>query len=319
MRRRECLSLVAAAFSAGIAGCETTVEHPTATLAMRDYAEVTALPRIMRSVGGEDRMTEQRRKFTDVLDGGANLTGTQPPFPDDQHLYFNDTVYQLSRDVAEQTPATGYAVRIEMVEGTVRDGESIPFPELPEVDRQTLADLRLADGDLIGVGTSVLYTDAQSNRSALVPEPTTPIIVWENGSRARWVVQHAYDQPVYTYAYTAEVISSAADYRARLLDEFAFELAGLSGAQGDMVETAISEAEYRIASEETPSPAFVSLVEHFRTQEQVRPLDDTPTGRIGGHYLVWYGGSSYWSSLFIDDEDAFRDGSEANRSKATTT
>lgn len=313
MRRRALLASTTTLLSATLAGCTGlgssdgalgVAEAPTARLEMVALADAALPPKVLYSVGVEDGPDRRAQRFERILDGGTTVQGTRPPLPENQHIVYDDAVYQISHDVVEQTPATRYSVKVDIVEGTVTDAEAIRFADLPEVDREAFAEHGLADGDPIGIGTTFLYTDADREQSVLVPDSEYAYIVWEDGAQAEWVVDDASDTTLNTYEYTATQVATAAEYGRRMRERFAFELSTLSAAQRDIVQTAIEEERYVVGPDESPPPALVGLADRFRAHEQAHGLDEAGEGDLSGTYLVRYDGEVYWTTL-VGHGDAF--------------
>jgi len=315
MRRRALLASAAALLPAGLAGCTGrgtiqsggaagVAEAPTARLSMTVLDDAELPPRVLYSVGTDDGPDRRARLLDRILDGGATVKGIRPPLPEDQHLFYDDAVYQLTHDVVEQTPATRYSVKVDIVEDSVTDAEAIRFANLPEVDREEFAKHGLADGDPIGIGTTFLYTDAEREQSVLVPDSDYSFIVWEDGAQAEWVVDDAYDTTLNTYEYTADQVATAAEYGRQMRERFAFELSNLSDAQRNIVETAISEDQYVVGPDETPPSALIALTDRFRDHDQAHGLDEAGEGDLSGTYLVQYDGEVYWTTLVVHG-DAF--------------
>ena len=310
MRRRALLSSVASTLPVALAGCTgeksrlsaDVAEAPTARLEMTSVTDEELPEKVLYTVRGYSGSDEKGRLVDRAIDGGTTTEATRPPLPEDRHIFYEDTVYQLSHEVIERTPATRYSVKVDIVEGTVAESETIQFSELPDVDRETFAEKGLADGGVVGIGTTFLYTDAEREQSVLVPDSDYSVIVWENGSRAEWVVDDAYDTTLNTYRYTAERVASAAEYGRQMRERFAFELSDLSDAQRDIVETAIEEDQYVVEPDETPSAAFVSLTDRFRGREQAHGLGEDGEGDLSGPYLVRYGDEVYWTILVVRSE-----------------
>jgi hypothetical protein len=204
--------------------------------------------------------------------------------------------------VTERTPATRYSVKVDIVDGTVDESETIRFSDLPKVDRKTFAERGFADGETVGIGTTFLYTNAERNRSALVPESDYSVITWKDGSRAEWIVDEANPTTVNTYRYTAERVAPAAEYGRRIRGRFAFELSELTDAQREIVTTAIEESHYLVDSDQTPSPALISLARRFRKHEYPTALSEDGEGDRNGVYLVRFDGTLYWMILMVHDE-----------------
>lgn len=308
MHRRALLTAAAGLLPAPLAGCtgehhhESSsglgVEDLTSSLEMTTVADADLPRKVLYSVGTEDGPTRRRARLLDrILDGGETVEGTRPPLPAARHLWYDGTVYRLSYEVTERTPATRYSVKVDIVEGPVDESESIRFSELPRADREVFAENALADGDTVGVGTTLLYTDAERDRSALVPESNYSVITWENGSRAKWVVDDAYETTIRTYRYVAAAVAPASEYGRRMRERFAFELSELSDAEREIVETAVEEDRYAVAADGSPSDALAALADRFRSREQVHALDAEGEGDLSGSYLARYDGEVYWTTF----------------------
>ena len=326
MRRRALLATLAGVPTVALAGCTSPGSvssggsslvgtSPTASLEMTPVRDADLPAKVLYSV---DAGGETAALFERILDGGATLERTRPPFPENQNLTYDGTVYRLSHEVTDRTPATRYSVKVDVVEGSVADSETVRFADLPTVDREAFARHGLADGDTVGIGTTFLYTDAERERSALVPDSEYSVVVWENGARAKWVVEEAYDTTVNAYRYAAERVAAAGEYGRRMRERFAFELADLPDAQRKIVETAVEEGRYVVPADETPPPALVSLADRFRNREQVRGLDENGEGDLSGPYLVRHAAETYWTTLLVSD-DAFRTTGETGRTATTAT
>jgi len=80
-----------------------------------------------------------------------------PRSPANQHIATDEAVVELSKAVVDETPATTYSVKVDIVQDSVQEDEAIQFADLPEVDRAVFADKGLADGDVVGIGTTFLH------------------------------------------------------------------------------------------------------------------------------------------------------------------
>jgi hypothetical protein len=265
----------------------------------------SVLPSKILYVVGNENPNRRAKLLNRILDGGATTTNTRPPLPDDQHLLYDDTVYRLSKTITEKTPATRYSVKVDIAEETVNESTAIHFSELPKVDRETFAEHGLAGGDIVGIGTTFLYTDTERAKSVLVPSPNYSYIVWKNGSRAEWVVDDANETTLNTYSYTAESVATASEYGRRIRKRFAFELSNLSDGQRNIVTTAIEENGHVVGPNERPTTALLSLTDRFRNHEQARGLDEEGEGDLSGQYLVRYENEVYWTTLLVAG-NAFR-------------
>jgi hypothetical protein len=308
MRRRALLATAATSLPALTAGCtgsgglggsNAAAEAPTARLELETLADANLPTKVLYTVHPAEGNDETARLFDRILDGGATTKATRPPFPEQQHIAYQDGVYELSYEVIEETPATRYSVKVDIVTDSVTEAEAIQFADLPEVDQEEFAAHGLADGDPVGIGTTFLYTDAEREQSVLVPESEYSYITWDDGAEAEWVVDDAYDTTLNTYRYTADQVATTAEYGQQMRERFTFELTGLPDAQQDIVETAITDGPYVVDPDETPSDALVTLANRFRGHEQAHGLDEDGEGDLSGTYLVRFQGDVYWTTLVV--------------------
>ncbi|MFC7198563.1 hypothetical protein, partial [Halospeciosus flavus] len=311
MRRRALLATAATSLPALIAGCTSpgglggsnaAAEAPIARLELETLADANLPTKVLytvRPVEGDDSKTQL---FDRIIDGGATTKATRPPFPEQRHIAYQDGVYELSYEVIEETPATRYSVKVDIVTDSVIEAEAIQFADLPEVDQEEFAAHGLADGDPVGIGTTFLYTDAEREQSVLVPESEYSYITWDDGTEAEWVIDDAYDTTLNTYRYSAEQVATAADYGQQMRERFSFELAGLPEAQQDILKTAITDGPYVVGPDETPSDALVALANRFRGHEQAHGLDEDGEGDLSGTYLVRYQDGVYWTTLVVQSD-----------------
>lgn len=328
--RRDLLVSVAALIPAGLAGCAGrrtnhsggsagVAQGPIASLRMTNVADADLPSKVLRTVGTDDGSDRQARLLDRILDGGTAIEATEPPFPGNEHLVYDAIVYQLSYDVTERTPAVRYSVRIDIVEGSPDESETIHFAQLPAVDREKLTEYGFEDGDPIGIGTTVLYTNAERDQSVLVPDSEYSVIVWENGERAEWIVDRARDTTLQTYQYTAEQVATAAEYGQQMRERFAFELSGLSDAQRDIVKTAIEDGRYGVGADERPSSAFLAIIDRFREHKRAHRLDADAENDDNQRepYIIEYENDVYWALLIVIDE-TFSTVSKPLRSRTTS-
>jgi hypothetical protein len=308
MRRRALLATAATSLPAVIAGCTSpgglggsnaAAEAPTARLELTTIADAKLPTKVLYTVRPAEGNDETAQLFDRILDGGTTTKATRPPLPEQQHIAYQDGVYELAYEVIEETPATRYSVKVDIVTGSVTEAEAIQFADLPEVDQEEFAAHGLADGDPVGIGTTFLYTDAEREQSVLVPESEYSYIIWDDGTEAEWVVDDAYDTTLNTYRYTADQVAPAAEYGQQMRERFTFELADLPDAQREIVETAITDGPYVVGPDETPSDALVALADRFRGHEQPHGLDEEGEGDLSGTYLVRYQGDVYWTTLVV--------------------
>lgn len=306
MRRRHLLA-AAAALPASLAGCagvrtqNAVAELPTASLEMRPVDDADLPGRVLYSAGDSD--SERGRLLRAAADGSTTVEGVRPLLPEGRQIAGPDGVYELDYEVTERTPATAFSVKIDIVEGTVVEERAVRFGDLPAVDRETFAERGFDEGEVVGIGTTLLYTDDEAERSELVPESPYDYIVWANGNEAEWVVDDGYDQTLKTYRYTGERVDSLAGYGERMRERFAFDLGPLPDEEREIVEQAVEDG-FVVGPEETPTPEFESLVERFRGKPDIHGLQETPDddAAASGRYLMRYDGEVYLTRLDYNPE-----------------
>jgi len=310
MHRRALLATAATSLSAIVAGCSSVdesaggnsaTELPTARLELTTIPDAQLPTEVLYTVRPGDRDGAPAELLDQILEGDTTTEATDPPLPAQRHIAYQEAVYELSHEVIEETAATEYVVRVDVVTESVTETEAIEFAELPAVDRDKFAANGLADGGTVGVITSFLYTDAEREESVLVPESDYSYIRWDDGTEAEWAVDEGHDRTLNSYRYTGEQVATAAEYGQQMRERFAFDLSGLSEAQREIVETAIADESYSTETDETPSDAFAELIDQFRDQEQVRGLDEDGDGNDdpSGRYLVRYQDEVYWTALAV--------------------
>ena len=296
-----CLSTVTGG-GAGAAGSSLSAEAPTASLSMEPVEDAELPARVLYAVapayGNGERTPEAALIDRVEREGSATTDRTRPPLPEDRPLAYGDTVYRLGYEVTEETPATRFSVKVDIVNGGEREGRAVEFSDLPPVDREAFERKGLASGEVIGIGTTLLYTDSEAERSALVPESDVSVIEWGSGSEAEWVVDGAHETTLRTYRYTVEETTPTSEYGRGIRERFAWDLAGLSDAERGVVGAAV-EDRHVVAPDETPSPALESLVERFRPHDRVEESSSEYRDGVSGPYLVRYGGELYWTRLSV--------------------
>jgi hypothetical protein len=273
---------------------------------MDAVSDVAIADTVTHHIDGEASPTERTQLMDRVVDGGATVERTRPPLPTATHISFEDTVYTLSHTISEITPATTFSVKIDILDTEVPPERTVRFADLPAVDRETFAQNGLADGDVVGIGTTFLYTDEEITQSALVPESQYDAIVWASGNEAEWVVDDSYDTPIHSYEYTAAVVAPAAEYGRQIREQVAFPLTEVTDRQRDIIQTAREDPKdnsdgYIVGPDEQPPTAFVALAKQFQPQTQIHQLNQDPPGDLNGQYLVQYDGETLLTTLVVQD------------------
>lgn len=309
MDRRRFLAATTALLPAA-AGCASPVgeaaddgaaEIPTVALSMDavDDADVA------RQVTYHEMSAEDRRLLGRVVEAGSLEVEWhhEAPLYTATPALHEGAVYRLSESVVDTRPAVEYGVKVDVPQATPDDAETVQFAALPAADRAVFERHGLAGGDVVGVGTVLTYTPEEEAASVLVPDPEYDYVDWADGGTAEWVVEDRWETEQHRYRLSAERVASAAAYGRRVREAYAFELSGLSDAEGDVVETAISEEHgFTVPAEQTPSPAVDGLTDRFRAHDEVAVNRDPDPG-VSGTYVVRYEGRVYWTRLRAPESD----------------
>jgi hypothetical protein len=320
LHRRTVLGGLGAALATSAAGClgiesgqQVSATLPLARLDLEPIDDRDIAARIYTSVSPDQ---ERARVLEEIqMNDSATLETRTPTLEDGERVVYGNKVYELSREVVAEQPVTIFPIVLDDLSYdsvTTDSGDTaIAFADLPAVDREIFRENGLAEGDLMGIGTSLAYTPEQVEQSVLVPDPKYTLIEWGPETRGRFGIRgEPYEDVRTTYRYTADVVSeSAATYGRGLRTRYGFELADLPDEEAAILETAIAESEYTVAPETTPSAAFRSLAERFRPQQDVSRLDESgEDGDDGtewrGSYVVEYDGEVYWAAVHVRYSEA---------------
>lgn len=313
MRRRTFLRAVSLG-CVTLAGCtqssgsDASARAPRASLRMKSISPLEIVQRIYGSVEDDDS-----RRGAVLADATANGTATvravDPPLEDGDRTVYDGTLYRVSSTVEDQERAAVYPIVLDdLGYDTVTaapDDERVAFADLPAVDRRTFRENGLADGDVLGIGTNLVYTDAEAEQSALVPTPEYGIIVWGPDRKGRFSLRgEPYDRTLSTYRYSFETVEeSAAAYGRRLRDEHAVDLSDVPDAEAEILRAAIEGEDYEVSPESTPSDPFQSLADRFRSVQDILTLREGEEDRVGdprnGAYLVRFDETLYWMDMYV--------------------
>lgn len=312
MRRRALLA-TGSALLASAAGCtgrgsfgfslgdSQAAQRPTARLSMEAMDDAGIARRLCYSIeSGNDAERERPRLLRTLADEGvAEIQRTREPLPADRPICYDGAAYRLDYEILEETPATTFSVKLDLVTGETPVGETVQYTDLPAVDREVFRQRGFDDG-IAGIGTSLLYTHEQVERSALVPDSDVAIIEWANGERAEWHVDDSYETTLNTYRYSVESTTPTSEVGRRLREQQAWELSGLSEAEREIVETAVADGQYVVPPDEKPPDSVRSLADRFRPQTQAHGPGETPEPDLSGSYLVRYDGQVYYTVFAVN-------------------
>lgn len=304
VNRRTFLATGASLAAATVGGCTGCVQGPAASFSMAPVTDAGIAREVTMHLE-RDEDADRFRLVTEAVENESTTReGTEPPFPRDRPFVYDGTVYELTYEVTESTPATVFSFTLNPVENPPRD-QTVRFETLPAVDREKFRRRGWADGDFLGFGSSLLYLQDEIPDSALVPDPDHPVVVWDADTKGRFTVDGSRDTDLETYRYESRVVNaSAAAFGAQVRRRYAFTLSRLTAAERDIVRTAIDEEHgFQVPHDETPPDALRRLADRFRPHEDVEAVwedeDEQRESRVSGNYIVRYDREVYWTRLSV--------------------
>lgn len=279
MRRRALLASTSTLLAA-LAGCG----HPDTVLDMEAATASDIVDEVTNSVRqGSDEATLMAEVATN---GSARANGTRPPLSVEQPLLYEGRVYDVTATELGSREVTRYEITIDYdpEDRTPERGE-IDYAALPAVDRAALGDLippqeNRPENEGVDMGVQYRYGDAEIAESELVPDQQYDVVVHE-GDRYRIDVNpERIDETAYRYEAT-ERAADVETYADQVRQEYLFALSGLSDAERDVVEEAISETYFG------ESDAFRSIVDRLEAQPGLTVEE------FYGTWLVEYDGTEY--------------------------
>lgn len=312
MNRRKSLAIVGNGLVLSLAGCIQLEEAPNPRSdgdpGVEPIASLDMIPVTDREIAR--RLTypidEVQKKFAaDIIENGSKtVQGTDEPFPPMRQFVYDNKLYELTVEVIDSQPAVIFRVTLEEVDDT--DTETIVYDNLPSVDKQALKEYGWDDPDVFEVGGApFVYLEGEISESVLVPESDYPVIVWESGIQARFIVESRSETAMNKYTYRARIVhESASEYGAEIRREHEFQLPSLSEAQDRIVSEAISgENGYKILPDESIPDGFDRLAEYFSNEKKFRPKNNASEMTVSGLYFVEYNGTSYWTEFNMESRN----------------
>lgn len=313
MRRRSLLRGGGVLGAAALGGCtslsvplgdEASATAPRAVLEMEPItnAEIT------RRIHGGDMARDELLAET-VENGHASVEKIRPPLHDGDRLVYEGTLYEVSMRVTEQRPARVYPITLNDVAydsvTPAPDADRVRFEELPAVDKRVFRENNLASGEVLGIGTQLVYPESAIEASVLVPVEGYTIIRWDSGTEGQFSSRHeAREATLSTYRYTLETVAeSAAAYGERIRKEYTVDFSDLPDSEREILSRAADGDPYRVPHNTTPSETFESLAERFRgvrdVVDVVRDGESDEAHPRSGTYLVRFDSEVYWTSLRV--------------------
>ncbi|MFB6254432.1 MAG: hypothetical protein ABEI06_07475 [Halobacteriaceae archaeon] len=275
-----------------LAGCSS----PAGSIDMAPVSNQELTDLASRSIANDEHRFPDKSYILNnaIPNGSVTITGTNPPIRRGLPFHHNNSFYNISYTVINQT--TGTAVDIEIdYNATNVSGTTIAFKELPPVDKAVIRDLfpprreKLTKGVDFGVG--VVYTDSERSQSILLSK--NEIVLRYQGEKYQLVVGDSESVTIYTYRYTAtKVANSVNEYASHLKNKYLFTLSNLSKAEKSVINKAI-DGGYR--AEDTNDTAFKSVLSIFQQHKAVTRTETS------GKWIVRYQGDVYWVDLYIGE------------------
>lgn len=315
MKRRRVLAAFGSGLSLSFAGCSgsgrTERENsgdvgtvPSASLEMSTVTDEAIARRTTYRIGSGDHQSERQLAATVIETGSETVTATNRPVPEGKPFVYDGSVYELSHEVLESTPAKSFRVAFEEVEEV--DG-TIAYDALSGADKRELRRYGWHEPASFALASApVTYTEDEVRASRLVPEPETSVVAWADGTRGRFTVKSSNDADLKTYEYTAEQVQESAEQFGRTIrEEHEFALTELSVDQGEIVSEAITvDHGYEVEESEPVPEAFDQLADQFSRQDTVKRVyeDLDEESSASGRYIVRYGDEVYWTEFFVREE-----------------
>ncbi|GGN15423.1 hypothetical protein [Halarchaeum nitratireducens] len=236
-----------------------------------------------------------------IRNGSATIEDRHEPVEAGLPFAYRGSYYDLSWTIVGEREATGVDIEVDYNASNV-SANRIAYDDLPESDQRAL-DMLFPPGDNrrtegYDLGTDGTYTDAEANRSVLVPTQEYDAVVYE-GDAYPIRVSNTHDVTFNTYRYTSTVVADDADaYARQLKDEHLFTLDGLNESERAVVSEAINGSYY---AEDTDDTAFRGVLERFRAHDD----DAVQREETRGSWIVRYDDTVYWADLSyvqFDDE-----------------
>jgi len=289
LSRRELLAACGAGAVGALAGCA----DPDVAMFVESVPTDSAIAE--RATLPPDRYDQSL--VADAVDGGADYpseTGDDPPFEPDRPILHDRAVYTLSwTETDRQETRTEYVLEVT-VHDDGRDVD-VEFEDLPAIDRERLAHARRAaeraaeeNRDPPTVEFQHHYTDAEQERSALVPEPQYDVIGLAGQPATVGVTETTVTLDVFRYT-ARERAPTAAAFGETLRSRHRFSLGGLSEAEREFFESVHSEGSYyQGAFDDDQAEAFEGVADRL-VAEPALFVDHSE-----GEWLVEHDGGSYW-------------------------
>lgn len=297
MRRRTFLATTATVLAVPLSGCS----DPSGRLSLENVDDETLARRYAQT---SDQLDDDAQRILDdaVAGDGPELNGTDPHFEEgtyDQRapVAHNGSYYNVSHEAVEtyQHARHGIGLDLNPPEDFSPSEGAIAVEDLPPVDRDVVSGFfptsdyhRETDGaDVFHMG---IYSPTEEAESVLVPDPEYDAVT-RDGTTYPIEIRGGDPVEVTRYRYAAtEVAATHAEMAARVRKRYLFTLEGLPENEREIMREAAQNGRY--VTDETPSQAFVDLLDRFRPH---RPLEGD--GEDYGTWLVEFDGTTYLADV----------------------
>lgn len=238
MKRRRLLAAFGSGVALSLAGCtgsrRTEPENsgdvgiaPAASFAMSVVTDEEIARRATYRIDYDSRQAERQLAATVIETGSETVTALNRPAPEGKPFVYDGSVYELSYEILELTPAKSFRISFEEVEEA--DG-AIAYDALSDADKRELRQYGWHEpAPFAAASAPVTYSEDEVRASRLVSEPETPVVAWEDGTRGRLTVKSSSDVELKTYEYTADQVHDSAEQFGRTIrEEHEFALTDLS-------------------------------------------------------------------------------------------
>lgn len=296
MVRNSVLAFVLLALLVSVSGC-----HTYGDVSLNSATDDGALAsEASRQVSDGASPGRQRLVVRSAIENGtATINDTDKPVGPGLPFASGGAYYNLTGETVGSQSGRAVAVGVDL-NATNATGSRIAFEDLPAVDQWALARLTEDEDAYLEPGPDweldATYTDAQAERSVLVPTQQYDVVVYDGEA---YPVSVTEDRQVTltTYRYDATVVAESSEvYAGQLTRQYAFSFSNLSNEERSILDEASDGTYYA----ETPDDeAFDSLVDEFLAHEAVE------RDEYSGSWVLRYDGQRYWVEMnygsFVDE------------------
>lgn len=301
--QRRILVLVALLALAALAGC-----HSAGRLGMTAVDDAGLADQASESVESDEsdpgryRPSERLLMRSAIENVSAYENDTNPPVDTDLPVEYDGRYYALTHESVGTVPGQQFQIGVDY-NASDASGDRVDYESLPRVDRLAIRSEvvdPIEDPKRLEPGTDSYtiesYTDAEAERSVLVPTTQYDVVVYE-GEAYPLRVRNRGNEDLTTYRYTSRFVAESSEaYASMLRDRYAFTLGNVTEEEAEVLESATGEEDYYPDS--TADEGYDRLVDRLLEHTAVRK----DTDHHSGSWIARYEGQLYWIEM---DYDAF--------------